>query len=872
MTDQTEKEGVKEEAREELIVVGVGASAGGLEALQAFVKNLPETANVAYVVAQHLSPTYKSLMAPLLSKETSHKVIVAEQGVILQPDHIYICPPNKNITIHNDIVYLKEPTPGTYGPKPSIDLFFESLALSKGEKAAGIILSGTGSDGSRGIRAVKAEGGYTIAQDPENAKYDGMPFAAINTGNVDLILFPENMGRELIQILSGRQKTEVEIAEPEDRNVYKNILSKITTVKGIDFSQYKINTIQRRIERRMAALKISNTIHYNNHLQKNPEEIEALFKDILIGVTSFMRDKEGFEALKRELSKYLEKKEDTTLRVWIPGCSTGEEPYSIAMVINEILGADIGKFKIQIFATDIDEEATAMARKGMFPESALLDLDTRIRNKYFVPRKETYELIKPIREMVIFSKHDLNQDPPFLKIDLISCRNLLIYFDSDLQKQVFPMFHYSLNDSGLLFLGKSETVGQFQSHFKTLDKTWKIYSANFLGRKTPPVSQARFNRQPKETREKEPLSTPETPSIPELMLEQVNQHILPTCVVVNEGMDIVYVKGENPYIIFPEGIRTDNIFRNIRPVLSTELRAALHAVQKTEITMVKTAFQKVTLFEEIVRYTRMIIITLPAPQQQRLFMICFQEEEEENIHHLKTSDGDDLSNARIAQMELELARTKEHLQTVIEELETNNEEMQSLNEELQSSNEELQSSNEELETTNEELQSTNEELQTAYTELKATYDEKDERVKEYVRLQEKMERNQERLAIALEASGLGIFDHHIPLQKNDYWSDDFSRVLGNQPGELPMERLLMNDWFKERIHPEDMDDYISKTNGFFEGRVKDLLVRFRVRHKDGNWRWVECLYKAAERDADNRVLRTIGTIRDISEVVNNESD
>lgn len=554
-------------------------------------------------------------MATLLSKETEHKVLEAKNGLKVLPDHMYVCPPNKNITIHDDAIYLKEISAGTYGPKPSIDILFESLSVSKGDKAEGVILSGTGSDGSRGIRAIKAEGGYTIAQDPESAKYDGMPLAAINTGNIDLILKPEEMGQELNKIFCGENRPTFITPNTEDTHVLRNILNKLQEAKAIDFSLYKVNTIQRRIERRMAALKISSITHYNNHLKKNPDEVNALFKDILIGVTSFFRDNEAFMGLKKSLGAYLEKKEDSTLRIWAPGCSTGEEAYSVAMVISEILGADIGRYTIQIFATDIDETATNLARKELYPESALLDMDKGLRNKYFVPRKDNYEVIKPVREMVIFSRHDIIKDPPFLKLDLIVCRNLLIYFNAELQRKLFPIFHYALNDYGLLFLGKSESVGHFQSHFLSVDKKWKIYSAAFVGKKAPPFSQMKYQSSSSDEEIlQESKAAAKAPTVEEMMQAKINAHVLPTCIVINDTMDIVYVKGENPYISYPEGTRNDNVFRNVEPVLSTELRAAIHRIRSENHPLIKTKYQRVKLYGDVERFVRMLVMRLDTPQ------------------------------------------------------------------------------------------------------------------------------------------------------------------------------------------------------------------------------------------------------------------
>ncbi len=845
-------------SKKDLVIVGIGASAGGLEALQAFVKNLPDNTNMAYIIAQHLSPTYKSMMVDLLAKDTDHAVLEAQNGLKPKPDTIYICPPNKNISIQNGLIALKEPAAAFYSPKPSVDIFFESLASEMQERAVGIILSGTGSDGARGARAIKAEGGYVLAQDPQSAKYDGMPISAINTGNIDLILPPEMIGPELIELLSYPSQAIDQHTEKVFTNIYNNILAKLYDVKGVDFSVYKPSTIQRRIERRMAALKIVNLTDYHNFLTNNTEEVDALFKDILIGVTSFFRDYKAFDSLKEQLQKIVAEKEGHYIRIWAPGCSTGEEAYSIAILLSHIIGEDIGKYKIQIFATDIDEDALAFARKGIYPESALMEIEKSIRNKFFLTRSDHFEIIKPIREMVIFSRHDIIKDPAFLRLDLIVCRNLLIYFSQELQKRLFPTFHYSLNDHGLLFLGKSESVGNYSNFFKVIDKKWKIFKANYLGRKEPPSANISFDLI--NMREKS-IPKIKKPSLEEKVHDFVAEKIVPMCIVINDNKDIVYVKGKNPYLIDPEGEPTTNIFRKVTPALSIELRAIIHQCLKTHDT-IKSSFQKVLLLDDIIRFVRMIAMPMEA-SEDTLVMICFQEEDTENFknYEIGTLSGD-LEITK--QLELELARTKEHLQTVIEELETSNEEMQSLNEELQSSNEELQSSNEELETTNEELQSTNEELQTAYTELRTMYDEKEEHSSALLMYKDRIDKANQRLETALNAVEMGIFDHHIPVVQEDYWSELWAKILGYELGELPAERSNMSNWLRERVHPDDLSCVDDKHNAFNSGKMKSYHVQKRLKHKNGTWIWVESYAVAVQTDSDSTVSRVIGTMRDIT--------
>ena len=723
--------------KDEIVIVGIGASAGGLENLKSFIKNLPIKSNISYIIAQHLSPTYESMMVKLLQKESKIKILEAKDALVLSANTIYICPPNKNITIYENIIQLTQANTMIHSPSPSIDLLFESLAKYKKNKAIGIILSGTGSDGTKGIQAIKEKGGFTIAQDPKSAKYDAMPINAINTGNIDLILKPENIAEELINIIKHpvkiSKKSKSHNNEPHT-DVYKNILNKLYQETNVDFSQYKNTTISRRIERRMSILKVASIIDYNNYLIKNKAEIKELFKDILIGVTSFFRDEESFEELEKKLTDYINKKNDNIIRIWSPGCSTGEEPYTIAIILAEILKENIADFKIQIFASDLDIRAIDTARKGLYSQSSVLTIPKKLKSKYFIQKNEQFEIIKPIKEMLIFSHHDITRDPPFLKLDLISCRNLLIYFTSDLQKKIFPLFHYSLNAGGILFLGKSESIGQFQNYFKPIDKKYKMYEALYLGKKETLIMHTNYVS----SKYKEPefkLSNTKTLSMDEILISKIQEFILPSCVMINETMEIVFIKGFNKYLIRPDGKPTNNIFKNLNHKLAVDLRTLLTKLKDNDTEIIKSKYQKIILDENNIRYVRIALIpVLKEANLAPVYILFFQEEKLEHIQEIKVQKKSS-DNEKVRQVELELTKTKEQLQTVIEELETSNEEMQSMNEELQSSNAELQSSNEELETTNEELQSTNEELQSAYAELRSSYNEKKEQQTELEKLQ-----------------------------------------------------------------------------------------------------------------------------------------
>ncbi len=856
---------MKKKVSEELVIIGVGASAGGLEALQGLVKNIKPNSNLAFVVAQHLSPTYKSLMVSLLSKEAQIDIKEAQNLETIKPNIMYICPPNKHILVQDKKIILLEPKQPSYGPKPSIDMLFESLSEDIGNKSIGVILSGTGSDGCRGVRAIKAEGGFTIAQQPNSAKYDGMPNSAINTGNIDLILDVEVMFEELVELLTYPNRAKLIGNVTETSGIYKNILLKLKENKKVDFTLYKTSTIQRRIERRMAALKITNISDYSNQLEKNIKEVDNLYNDILIGVTSFFRDREPFEILKENLKKVIYAKTDKSIRVWVPGCSTGEEPYSIAMVISEILGEKIGEYKIQIFATDIDDEATTVARKGQYPESALTELDKSLVKKYFTIKDDMYELIKPIRDMCIFSKQDITRDPPFVRLDLVSCRNLLIYFTSDLQKQLFPIFHYALNDHGLLLLGKSESVGVFLNYFKSVNSKWKLYEALYLGQKNVPKSVTSYHAPKYNPREeKDKYEVFKQPTISDLIIDHIERTIVPTCIVLNESFNMIYVKGKNKYLSQPEGEITQNIFKFLSPEISIELRSALHSVKKNG-GITKTKFilpkeendKKVKSLEDT--YVRLVVSPLDSPVMGDLFLVVFQEEKAESLASYDFTLSHE--NEEVDKLQIELEKTREHLQTVIEELETSNEEMQSLNEELQSSNEELQSSNEELETTNEELQSTNEELQTAYAELQNVYEERDNSNKSLLSLKNDYELKLSRYEILNQASLSGVFDFNMMSNFEVYIDEIFAKILGFDKDEIISESQGdVLHWLSERIEYENTKDK-SLFENLLLGKTTDFLVKCKVQTKSGNIKDIECFCTAVKGNVATKVDRVIGTIK-----------
>jgi two-component system, chemotaxis family, CheB/CheR fusion protein len=700
-----------------LIVVGIGASAGGLEAYKHVLPGLPNNANMAFVIVQHLDPKHRSMMASLLDRHTDMNVLEIVDGQVVEPNNVYITPPGSDVKITGNILKLSKP-PSAIGPKPSIDYFFTSLAESKAERAVGIVLSGTGSDGAHGIRAIKAGGGITIVQSEETARYNGMPRAAVETGHVDLVVDPAEIGKELqvaVKYPKLVPKVPPEAEAPKDID---RILQMIAQRTSANLSDYKLATINRRLGRRMALHKIRSLGDYLHYLEQVPDELDLLFKDILISVTGFFRDPEAFQALKRALPHILDtKRKGEDIRMWVPGCATGEEAYSIAMLLYEQLGQRVNQYNIQIFGTDLDQDAIMQARKGIYALATVVDVDKPLLDKYFTREDNTVQVVKSIREMIVFAKQDLTQDPPFSHLDLISCRNLLIYFNSNLQKKIVPMFHYILNPEGVLFLGKSESIGQFADLFNPLVKKWKIFQRRGVLR--TPVVDFGLGKHLRYTGKGPVQMTPKQKEVPikQIFAETVIGAMGNCAVMIDDRQEIVFVQGDvGQYLSLAQGEIGLSILNMARSELRLDLRALIHKATR-ENRFVRS--NKIN-FKHHDQIRQIILHAGPAAKFQEavnLTLVMFEEigpvAEAEPDRVSGPSDND----PRLLELEQELAMAREHLQTTVEELETTNEELQSLNEELQSANEELQSSNEELETSNEELQSTNEELTTVNEEL-----------------------------------------------------------------------------------------------------------------------------------------------------------
>ena len=703
-------------------IVGIGASAGGLEAFEKFFSKMPADCGMAFVLVSHFAPTYKSLMPDLLKKYTKMDVYQVEDGMEVKPNTIYIIPPNKDIILQKGILLLMEPFM-SHGIRHPIDVFFRSLAENQNEKAICIVLSGTGTEGTLGLQAVKAEGGFVIVQSPESAVYDGMPRSAIATGLADLILSPEKMPDELLKYVGRSLK--IARKRPDEALVLPDYLNKIFALirdkTGNDFSDYKQSTIKRRIEKRMFIHNVERVQDYIRFIQQNPDEVRALLREFLIVVTKFFRDPEAFEVLKEKIiPELLEgRSSGQPVRVWVVGCSTGEEAHSIAMLFREYMDENLKNYNVQVFATDIDSDSIEKARLGVFPESIAVDVSQERLKRFFIKEKNTYKIKKEIREMIVFSAQNVIKDPPFSKLDLLSCRNLLIYMNPRLQRKVFPIFHYALNKDGFLFLGNSETVGESVDFFSTVDRQWKIYKRK--GEVSALHRGMDLSMQPTEyalrqAAKVEPKGYAE--KMPELIEKVLLDLYAPPCVIINEKAEIRYFHGRTGRYLEPApGEARFNILEMAREGLKPILYRAIVDAQKQK----KDIFYKDIQVKTDGDYQMMNLTVKPLrePDSLREWMVVIFE----GVPTPATGQKEKVSYKpkeamkRIDELERELKGKRESLQITIEELETSNEELKSTNEELQSSNEELQSTNEELETSREELQSLNEELSTVNSEL-----------------------------------------------------------------------------------------------------------------------------------------------------------
>ena len=706
-------------------LVLIGASAGGLEPLQDIVGALPDNlSQTSLIIAQHTSPNYESMLAKILMKHTQLEVLEAAHEMKLKANTIYTCPPETDVKVaKGSFVFIK---PNIIGPKPSIDALFISVAQAYKELAIGIIVSGTGNDGTKGIIEIKKCGGFTMAQDPDSAKYSSMPDSAILTEMVDLIRIPRKIGNEIPKLLNLEYRKSIlndnklGPEQTEQLQSVKKILELLHKRTGTDFSGYKASTIHRRLEKRIRDKKYNSVEEYVKDVEQNPEELEKLFNYLLIGVTQFFRNPESIFALKEAIKISLANHSaGKGYRVWVPACATGEEAYTVAMLIDRLIQEGSPEpSSIQVFATDIDQNPLNKARIGRYSKKVVSTMPEDYLNEYFSYHDGYYHVVPELKKNVLFSKHDITSNPPFLKLNLLSCRNLLIYFKSQLQNQIIPLFHYTLEQDGLLFLGKSETIGKFKNLFDTVDLKHRIYRRKNTETKLMHIPVLQPLARPK-TQKTDSNLLNQTLSVPELVKETFYNGYAHPYIVVDEDLNILEInKDVSFFLALRPGAPNFTANKLIHKDLALDLRILLGQAHSS-LSTVFGNYRKISRGEDSRNVRLKVQPLLYSRPSSPYFVVSFETNELLELPAVDIQSADNESrDVQIAELEHELGTTKEHLNTLIEELETSNEELQSLNEELQSSNEELQASNEELETSNEELQATNEELNVAYNNLR----------------------------------------------------------------------------------------------------------------------------------------------------------
>ncbi|HYO27959.1 MAG TPA: chemotaxis protein CheB [Azonexus sp.] len=709
-------------------IVGIGASAGGLEALEQLLAGVPANSGMAFVVVQHLDPNRPGMLPELLQRTTPMIVRQAENRMTVRPGYVYVIPPNKDLSILHGALYLLDPV-ARRGLHLPIDSFLTSLAEDRGDQAIGVILSGMGSDGTAGLEAIHGRGGLVLVQTPETAKFDAMPRSAINAGLADMVAAPGELPRLILRrLLHPTLLAEVssELESPAGNSAFEKVCILLRAKSGHDFSQYKKSTVYRRIERRIGIHRLAGIADYVTYLQANPQEVVLLFKELLIGVTQFFRDPAAWAWLQEQVLPGIIRANPpgSVLRAWVAGCSSGEEAYSLAIIFREAVAQLRPKERVelQIFATDLDPDAIARARQGLYPANIAGDVSAERLARFFREEAGKLRVSQDIRQMVVFAPHNVIMDPPFTKLDFLTCRNLMIYLGPELQKKLLPLFHYGLRPGGVLFLGSAESIGGFTNLFTPLDVKARIYRRELSAPK--PLDAELSTRHPTA-----PVHANDSPTLtmPPNNLQTLADHLLlqkfaPAAVLTNAEGDIVFISGRTGKYLEPAAGKANwNIHAMAREGLRQELIVALpKALRSAEAVVVHNLVVGGDGEKQAIDLT---IHPIQEPAQlQGMAMIVFKEVAAAKPRRRHRS-GEAASDPRVQELEEALQKASEELQTIREEMQTSHEELKSANEELQSTNEELQSINEELTTSKEEMQSLNEELQMVNNELQSKVDE-----------------------------------------------------------------------------------------------------------------------------------------------------
>ena len=816
-------------------IVGIGASAGGLEALEAFLRNVPEKSGIAFVIVQHLDPTHKGIMAELLQRATGIKVVQIKDRTKVEPDCVYVIPPNRDLSILHGVLYLLEPT-APRGLRLPIDFFFRSLADDRQGQSIGIILSGMGSDGTLGLRAIKEKAGVVFVQAPASAKFDSMPRSAIDAGLADIVAPVEDLPERIIAYLKHVPSEAISDLPLEDKtqSALEKIFILLRAETGHDFSLYKKNTVYRRIERRMSIHQIDRILHYVRYMQENPQETKLLFKELLIGVTSFFRDPAEWEHLKEIAIPALLAARPTggTIRVWTPGCSTGEEAYSLVIIFKEALELVKPKasFSLQVFATDLDKDAVDRARAGVYPANISADVSPARISRFFVEEEHGYRVAKDVRETVIFAPQNLIMDPPFTKIDILVCRNLLIYLTQELQKKLLPLFHYSLNPDGILFLGSAETIGAFTDLFAIKDTKTKIYRRldAIAGAEPIEFPSSFFPAAPKA------LSRSGTPgpatNIQALADQLILTHHSPAATLTNDKGDILYINGRTGKYLEPAAGKANwNIFAMAREGLRYELTAIFQKAlrEKGAVALKDLKVKNDGGFQTV----NLTIQSLTEPEAMRgLVMIIFKDVETPPETKSPNKPPRAYRNsAHMTELEQDLEQARSEMRIIREEMQTSQEEFKSMNEELQSTNEELTTSKEELQSMNEELQTVNNELQAKVDDLSRTKND---------------------MKNLLDSTNIAtlFLDSALNVQR---FTSQTSRIIKLIPGDVGRP---ITDIASDLLYPEIAVDALNVLRTL-------VFVEKQIAAKNGKWFTVRIM---PYRTTDNRIDGLVITFLDIT--------
>ena len=817
-----------------VLTVGIGASAGGLEALEKFLAKVPANSGLAFVVIPHLDPTVEDMMSDLLQRFTHLEVHQVRDRVKVAANHVYVIPPNKDLSIRAGVLHLSVPT-AVRGLRLPIDFFLRTLARDQGERAIGVILSGMGSDGCMGLRAIKEVAGLCLAQCPTDARFPSMPSAAIDAGLVDMVADAEELPGKILGFLNSTQRLShiVTPFQPPERDALEMVTRMLRLRTGQEFSLYKRNTLVRRVERRMAVHQITHIDGYARYLEANPNEVDLLFKELLIGVTSFFRDPAMWMALEELLVSRLtsQRPEGKNFRAWVPGCSTGEEAYSLAIVFMEALEQVKPKFdcNLQIFATDLDRDAIEKARQGYFKANIAADVSEARLGRFFVPDQGGHRIRKDIREMVVFAPQNLIMDPPFTKLDILSCRNLLIYLAPELQKKLMLLFHYSLAPGGILFLGSSESVGLASDRFQSLDAKARLFQRNesILALQTlvfPPSIAATRQSILKEEKMADPGN-----NLASLAEQMLLQEFSPPAVLVTEAGDILYVNGRTGKFLEPAAGKANwNVLAMAREELRTDLAGALHRAAHQDAPVL-TRDLKLGVDRQTVQVNMTVRrLTNPSPLNGLIMVVFHEKPPAPAPRRRKGSPGP--SEQRIIEMEQALLVAREEQRSLQQEMQTSQEELKSTNEELQSTNEELQSTNEELTTSKEELQSLNEELQTI-------------NAGQHARMEE-LARTTSDIKNLLDATNIATIFLDSELKVGRF-TPSAQKLYNLLPGDVgrPLTDITSNMLYPEL--PEDARDVL-RHHQAMEKTVATL---------DGHWYLVRIgPYRAADDELDGLVL------------------